>query len=405
MSIDRAPVAVEAEEGFVSAMLANPETVCPILAGAPIPPEAWIMDDCREIVTAAMRRWREREPIDAIILGQDVKARVSTSRMMQLATLIAAPSAAGHYLEILTEAWHRRQIISACLKAQRVATEATSSDALAVLSAVAGSINGAETKRVSTLRDLLESTIKELSDGKPATMIRTGWRKLDEISPVQAGDVVVVAAPPKGGKSTLALSYAAQVAKAGGKVLVLSLEMSSSLVSIKLLSRQSEVPLAKFLHRDFSDHDHNRMGYAIREMRKWNVEIRDDVRTLDQVVGAARLAHAKGALTMLVVDYIQLVQGPRDKQSTREQEVAAISRTLRLLAMETGAVIVALSQLNKEGGLRESQAVAQDATAIWKVTQSEEDGCKTVTVTQRNGESPASCDLRFKGHISSFDEI
>lgn len=404
MSLDRAPVAVEAEEGFVSAMLADPQSVCPILAGQPIPPEAWMLDDCRSIVTAAMRRWREREPVDAILIGADLRGKVEPVRMMQLATLVAAPSAAGHYLELLTEAWHRRQVISACLTAQRVATEATSSEALAVLSAVGASINGANTQKVSALRDILRETIAELSNGNPPTMIRTTWNCLDSISPVQAGDVVAIAAPPKGGKSTLALSYAAEVAAAGGNILILSLEMSSNLIGTKLLSRQSQVPLARFLARDFSESDTHRIGQAVKAMSKWEVEVRDDVRTLDQVVGAARLAHARKPLTMLVVDYIQLVQGPRDKNSTREQEVAAISRTLRLLAMETGAVVIAICQLNKEGGIRESQALAQDATAIWKVTASEEDGCKTVTVTQRNGESPAACELRFRGYISSFSD-
>jgi replicative DNA helicase len=404
MILDRAPVAVEAEEGFISAMLADPESVCPLLAGQPLPPEAWMSDDCRSIVGSAMRRWREREPVDAILIGSDLRGRVEPARMMQIATLIAAPAAAGHYLELLTEAWHRRQVISACLKAQRVATEATSSEALAVLSAVGASINGANTSRVSALRDILRETIAELSSGEPPTMVRTGWKKLDAISPVQAGDVVVVAAPPKGGKSTLALSYAAAVAQAGGNVLILSLEMSSGLIGTKLLSAKAQVPLAKFLARDFSEGDTHRIGQAVKTMSQWEVEVRDDVRTLDQVVGAARLACARKPLTMLVVDYIQLVQGPRDKNTTREQEVAAISRTLRLLAMETGAVIVALSQLNKEGGVRESQAIVQDATAIWKVTASDDDGHKTITVTQRNGESPASCDLRFRGYISTFSD-
>jgi replicative DNA helicase len=145
VSVDRAPVAVEAEEGFVSAMLADPQSVCPLLAGQPLPPEAWMSDDCRSIVTAAMRRWREREPVDAILIGADLRGKVEPVRMMQIATLIAAPAAAGHYLDLLTEAWHRRQVIAACLKAQRVATEATSSEALAVLSAVGASINGANT--------------------------------------------------------------------------------------------------------------------------------------------------------------------------------------------------------------------------------------------------------------------
>lgn len=398
------PIATEAEEGFVSAMLSYPERVCPILAGSHLPDSAWMIPACKAIVLAAMRRWRERQPIDPILVGADVKAQVDPSRMMQIATLSAIPSAAGDYLELVREAHNRREIMSACIKAQKVASEASSSDAMAVLSAATASINRPDASRVSALRDLLKNTILELSNGEPAQMIQTGWKNLDSISPVQAGDVVVIAAAAKGGKSTLALSYASEVAKRGGNVLVVSLEMTAALVSIKLLARQSSVPLAKFLARDFTDNDSRKIMHAVEAMSRWHFEIRDDAQTLDQLVGAARLANAKAPLTMLVVDYIQLVQGPRIGNETREREVAQISRTLRLLAMELGCVVIALSQLNEEGRLRESRAIGQDATAIWKLGETDDNGRKTINVMQRNGESPASCDLRFRGAFSSFDE-
>lgn len=401
---DRVPVATEAEEGFVSALLTAPDRICPLLAGAPLPPQAWMIEDCRWVVEAAMRRWREREPVDPILIGSDLRGRVSPLRMMQLATLASVPSAAGDYLELVREAHNRRQVIDACQKAQSVATLATSSEALAVLSAVAASINRPDIEKVSTLRELLKNAITELENGERPKMIKTGWQCLDEISPVQAGDVVVIAAPAKGGKSTLALSYASNVAREGGNVLILSLEMTAGLVTTKLMSRQATVPLARLLHKDLQEEDIGKVGRAVHSMAGWKVEIRDDVQTLDQVVGAARLAHAKAPLTMLVVDYLQLVQGPQVKGSTREQEVAQISRTLRLLSLELGCVVVALSQLNEEGRLRESRAIGQDATAIWKVVDSDDDGHKTIQVVQRNGESPASCQLRFRGYISSFSE-
>jgi replicative DNA helicase len=400
---DRAPVATEAEEGFVASMLSFPDRICPILAGSPLPESAWMSEDCRKIVGAAMRRWRERLPIDPILVGADLKAEISASRITQLATMDAIPSAAADYLALIREAFARREVISACLRAQKVANEDSSLEALAVLSAVAASLNRPDSSRVSVLRDVLKNTITELS-ADPPRRLKTGWQCLDDISPVQAGDVVVIAAPAKGGKTTLALSYASEVAKRGGNVLFLSLEMTANLLSIKLLSRDSGVPLAKFFARDFSDSDTQRIGASVRRLSTWSVEIRDDVQTLDQVVGACRLANAKAPLDMVVVDYLQLIQGPREKNETREREVAQISRTLRLLAMELGCVIVPLSQLNEEGRLRESRAIGQDATAVWKLQDADDPGRRVVQVIQRNGESPASCELRFRGYVSSFDD-
>ena len=234
----------------------------------------------------------------------------------------------------------------------------------------------------------------------------TTWKSLDRISPVRMGDYVVIAAPAKGGKSTLALSYVAEACKQGYSVLIASLEMPQGDVVEKLLAREARVTLGSLYSRVFSDSDNRKIFEGAKRMAVWNLEIRDDLYSIDQIAAAARMSHARKSLSILVVDYIQLVRGPKNLGgSSREREVAEVSRTLRLLSLELGCVVIGLSQLNDDGRLRESRAIGQDATAVWAVMDSEEAGCKQVQIpAQRNAESGVSCDLLFEGQYSSFSE-
>jgi replicative DNA helicase len=181
--------------------------------------------------------------------------------------------------------------------------------------------------------------------------------------------------------------------------------MPSADVSEKLLARTSNVNLGRMFHRNFRDSDVASIKTAVETMSKWQLEIRDDCHDLGQILTAARLAHARKPLKMLVVDYLQLVKGSRNNGDSREREVAEVSRQLRLLGLDLGCVVVALSQLNDDGRLRESRAIGQDATAVWAVRESQEEGCRDIYIpAQRNGESGVACELVFRGEYSSFNE-
>jgi replicative DNA helicase len=146
------------------------------------------------------------------------------------------------------------------------------------------------------------------------------------------------------------------------------------------------------------------MQHAIMKMSKWDLEIRDDCHTLGSIVASARMSHARKPITLMVVDYLQLVRGDRNNGDSREREVAEVSRTLRLLALELNCVVVALSQLNDDGRLRESRAIGQDATAVWAVSDSSNEGHKSIQIpAQRNAESNVGCELEFRGEYASFD--
>lgn len=151
------------------------------------------------------------------------------------------------------------------------------------------------------------------------------------------------------------------------------------------------------------------MERALAAMSEWSLVLRDDIQELSAIVATARAmaAQPKG-LKVLMVDYLQLVKVPR--RDIREQEVAEVSRTLRLLALETGVLVLALIQLNANGTARESASIWMDAAAIWNVTSVNRDGepsekgddideTKRMIVIpfQRDDQSGVACLLGFDG--------
>ncbi len=134
-----------------------------------------------------------------------------------------------------------------------------------------------------------------------------------------------------------------------------------------------------------------------------DIDIRDDVYDLSSIVAVIRQAKD---LTLVVADYAQLIR-PNLKDSNREQEVAKISRTLRLVAMETKVPIILLSQLNEQGRSRESRSLEQDTTANWNIVfDDEEPNERMITIPyQRNGESGIQFKVAFLGAIARVENL
>lgn len=401
------PTCPDAEDALASCLLADADKVAPLLIGHHIERDSFIQADTGAVVAVALDRWRQRKPVDPILIGGELKGVVEPYRMMHIVTCCAVASAAEHYLNEVVDASSRRKLISGCQQAAMMAGDEGKEAAITHIGNLIQQVSRPTITRPASIKELLKTTLGSFMEDRANREVKTGWSSLDRISPVRMGDYVVIAAQAKGGKSTLAISYAAEVCKAGGSVLICSLEMPQGDVAEKMLARESRVSLATMYARKFNESDARRLHEATIAMSAWNLEIRDDVYSIDQIAAAARMSHARKPLTMLVVDYLQLVRGPKiGRGDNREREVAEVSRTLRLLSLELGCVVVALSQLNDDGRLRESRAIGQDATAVWSVQPSENgDEYKNVQIpAQRNAESGVGCDLLFEGKFASFSE-
>jgi replicative DNA helicase len=145
---------------------------------------------------------------------------------------------------------------------------------------------------------------------------------------------------------------------------------------------------------------------ALSKLSQSNLVVRDDLHDVASIVATARaMAKSPVGLRVLLVDYIQLVRCDLGREGTREREVAEVSRSLRLLGLELGCLVIGITQLNEQGKARESRAIQQDATAIFAIKLSDEDEPEMRTIGipyQRNGPCGVQTSLRFVGKTASF---
>lgn len=188
-------------------------------------------------------------------------------------------------------------------------------------------------------------------------------------------------------------------------IMIVSLEMTASQILDKLVAKIGGVTLRVLSSKVKSHQDMAGIARAVSILDMADLTIRDDLHSITDIIGAAR-AVAKGpaGLGVLMVDYIQLVRADVGKNANREREVAEVSRSLRLLSLELGCLVIGITQLNKQGGARESQSIEQDATSVLvvKLIEGEEDKRIVSIPFQRNGPCFVQTSLRFNGRTASF---
>lgn len=186
-------------------------------------------------------------------------------------------------------------------------------------------------------------------------------------------------------------------------VLVISLEMPASQIIDRLVARLGNVSLRSLAEGVKTEHELQGMQRALNVLHKSDLIIRDDLYDIGSICSVARaMSKSSMGLRVMFVDYIQLVRCELGKDATREREVAEVSRSLRLLGLELGCLVIGITQLNEQGKARESRAIQQDATCILAIEIDGEESRKVAIPFQRNGPCGVSTHLRFNGRTASF---
>lgn len=226
----------------------------------------------------------------------------------------------------------------------------------------------------------LKRTFKHLSDikshSKGITGIASGYKRLDELtSGFQNSDLIVLAARPSMGKTALALNIAAHAAAQGYTVGFFSLEMAAEQLTLRLLSIESNIPHHNIRNATISSDEWLILTSVAGQLAEHKLFIDDTaLLTVMDLRAKARKLKAEHNLSMLVIDYLQLVHSTK-RHENRHQEVSEISRSLKALAKELNIPVIALSQLSRAvdsrmdkrpmlSDLRESGAIEQDADVI-----------------------------------------
>ena len=186
-------------------------------------------------------------------------------------------------------------------------------------------------------------------------------------------------------------------------VLIVSLEMPASQIIDRLVARIGNVSLRSLAEGVKTEGELQGMQKALNVLHKSDLIIRDDLYDIGSICSVARaMSKTTMGLRVLFVDYIQLVRCELGKDATREREVAEVSRSLRLLGLELGCLVIGITQLNEQGKARESRAIQQDATCIMAIEIDGEENRKVSIPFQRNGPCGVSTHLRFNGRTASF---
>jgi replicative DNA helicase len=279
------------------------------------------------------------------------------------------------------------------------------------------------TKALSEAFDVLQ---KRYENGGSVTGLPTGYTEFDEMTAgLQPTDLLILAARPAMGKTTLALNMAEYAAiKSKKAVAVFSMEMSASQLALRLISSNGRVNATRLRNGQLEDEDWSRVTGAIRMLRDAKIFIDDTPALSPEVLRAkARRLKREHDLGLIVIDYLQLMAVPGNSEN-RATEISEISRSLKGLAKELNVPVIALSQLNRSletrtdkrpvmADLRESGAIEQDADVIvfiyrdeyYNKENSPDKGLAEVIIgKQRNGPT-GSIKLKFFGEYTRFDNL
>ncbi|MEU1761329.1 replicative DNA helicase [Micromonospora sp. NPDC005652] len=233
----------------------------------------------------------------------------------------------------------------------------------------------------SVLADLLQPTLDDIeaadARGGVMTGVPTGFTDLDRLlNGLHAGQLIIVAGRPGLGKSTAATDFARNAAiRFNNAAAIFSLEMSKVEITMRLLSAEARVPLHRLRGGDLSDDDWTKLARCMNEISEAPLFV-DDTPSMNlmEIRAKARRLKQKHDLKLIVVDYLQLMTSPKRVES-RQQEVADLSRGLKLLAKEVECPVIAVSQLNRGpeqrtdkrpqlSDLRESGSIEQDSDVV-----------------------------------------
>ncbi|SNS58910.1 primary replicative DNA helicase /intein [Geodermatophilus pulveris] len=365
------PQDVAAEQSVLGGMLLSKDAIADVvevLGGTDFyRPAHQVIFDC------ILDLYGRGEPADAITVAAELNRTDQLSKMggaVYLHTLIqSTPTAAnaGYYAAIVAEQAVLRRLVEAGTRVVQLGYGAAGGkgDVDDIVDRAQQEIYDVTEKRMSEdysrLEDVLQPTMDELdaiaSRGGTARGVPTGIRDLDELTNgLQGGQMVVIAARPGVGKSTLGLDIArSATVKHQLATCIFSLEMSKHEITMRLLSAEAKVPLHHMRAGTLSDEDWSRLARRMGEIADAPLYIDDSPNmTMMEIRAKARRLKQRNDLKLVVIDYLQLMTSGKRVES-RQQEVSEFSRALKLLAKELDVPVIAMSQLNRGSEQRQDK--------------------------------------------------
>ena len=431
------PNSVEAEQSLVGGLMLNKaawDKVADVVTA-----EDFYRNDHRIIFTAIAQLVEDGNPCDVVTVSEFLEQRNDLDKAGGLEYLAAlaneTPGAANAraYANIVRERAMLRSLINAGneISGNAFATDGRSASDLvdeAERRVFAIAEKGARARAgFRSLKQILPEAVDRIdllhqSDGD-ITGISTGYTEFDKLTAgLQGGDMVIIAGRPSMGKTTLALNIAENAA-IGSKIptAIFSMEMPSQQLAFRMIASLGRVDQSHLRTGRFPDEDWSRINTAVQLMSDAPIFIDDSAGLSPTEIRArARRLHREHGLGLIVVDYLQLMQVPGNKEN-RATEISEISRSLKALAKELDLPVVALSQLNRGveqrtdkrpvmSDLRESGALEQDADLIVFIYRDEvynqeslKKGIADISIAKQRNGPIGDFVLTFVGRYTKFE--
>jgi replicative DNA helicase len=389
------------------------------------------------IFAAAMDLFGRSEPVDAVTIADYLAKNGDLLRvggapyLHTLTASVPVAANAGYYARIVTEQAVLRRLVEAGTRIVQMgyAGEGEIEQLVDRAQAEVYDITGDRTAEdYQPLEALMPGAIEEIeaidSRGGQMVGVPTGFTEFDHLTNgLHAGQMIIVAARPAMGKSTVGLDFARSASiKHGLTSAIFSLEMARNEIIMRLLSAEARVPLQHIRNGGLSDQEWMRIAQKQSEFQDAPLYIDDSPNlTLMEIRAKCRRLKQRHDLRLVVVDYLQLMTSGR-KVESRQQEVSEFSRSLKLLAKELEVPVIAISQLNRGpeqrtdkkpmvSDLRESGSLEQDADMV--ILLHREDAydrdnrpgeADLIVAKHRNGPTK-TITVAFQGHYSRFVDM
>lgn len=437
---NKPPQALDVEEAVLGAMLVEPACIDEAMEQL----DAGCFYEQRNgmIFEAMSRLVLEHTPIDSLTVSTklieqgNLEAVGGRVRLAELSAKIGSAAHIEYYLRILKQKKIQRELITASYRILKDSyDDSVKVDDLVdnAQSRIYDAIQSNVKKDVQDIGSLINDALADIEkqqNNKGYSGVPSGYNCIDQVTQGwQPSDLIILAARPSVGKTAFALNIARNAAVDHHMgVAVFSLEMSAIQLTKRLITSESELEADKIKGgKKLEPEDWQRLEDKLKALSKAPIYI-DDTPGLPITEFRTKLKTLvkNKNVRLVVVDYLQLMQGPADLRGMREQEVAAVSRTLKATAKELNVPIIALSQLSRNSvqrqaasgkpmlsDLRESGSIEQDADMVIFIhrpdyigmSENLEDREKTqiIIAKHRNGETK-DIDMVFKSHLIRFME-
>lgn len=409
-------------------------------AGENISADSFYNERNGKIFSVMLALAEKKTPIDITTVTSYLKKQNQLTEvggveyLTEVLNFVPTASNVDYYIQIVEEASILRKLIETAtdIASEGYRTDETINEILdSSEKKILNIVKNRKSSEFRSIKDVLiktQSDLERLSENKgEITGLATGWYELDKLTTgLHENEFIIIAARPAMGKTAFALNLATHAAMTQDKAVALfNLEMSAEQLAMRILASLGQLEGFKLRTGNLMNNDWKRINEAVSQLSTTNMVIDDTPGiTIGEIrAKCRRLASSEKGLSLVIIDYLQLISGGKNYGANRQQEVSDISRSLKTLAMELNVPVIALSQLSRsvEGredkrplmsDLRESGSIEQDADIVAFLyrddyynkearTDDNTSISELIIGKHRNGPT-ATIELLFKKNTSTF---